>query len=96
MTDHQKPSAGEGREKGLPDVAAKWGITPKDKNDDQKPHNKSESEYSPEEREQRAKLRAKGINPDLKAEMDAATKGSKERSFWQKVAGTSSGGGWIK
>lgn len=92
MTDHKIQSAGEGRGKNLPDVAAKWGVTPKDR---PPPYSKPESDYSVEEQEKRAKLRAKGINPDLKAEMDAATKG-KEGGFWRKVAGTSGGGGWIK
>lgn len=86
-------TAGQGRSKNLPDVAAKWGVTPKDR---PPPYSKPESEYSPEEQEQRAKLRAKGVNPDLKAEIDAARKGNKEGGFWSKVAGTSSGGGWIK
>ncbi|EME46869.1 hypothetical protein DOTSEDRAFT_70732 [Dothistroma septosporum NZE10] len=47
----------------------KWGIAPQD---DPPPYSPPESSYSEHEQAERAKLRAKGINPDLKAEMDEA------------------------
>ncbi|KAK4626856.1 hypothetical protein CLAFUW4_04275 [Fulvia fulva] len=77
----------------------KWGVTPKD---DPPPYSPPESSYSEEEQAERERLRKKGINPDLKAEMDEVIYGKgedgkkKKSGFWTKVAGTSMGGGWIK
>jgi hypothetical protein len=46
---------------------------------------------------EQAKLRAKGINPVLKAEMDQEVyKKGEGKGFWTKLAGTGMGGGWIK
>jgi len=47
-------------------------------------------------KEEQVKLRKKGVNPILKAEMDEATKKGEGRGLWSKVAGTAIGGGWIK
>lgn len=91
-------------QKDLAEAGLKWGVTPKD---EPPPYVKPEHEYSPEEQAKREKLRKKGINPDLKAEMDAKVFGKgeapdgtrnskKEGGFWTKVAGTAMGGGWIK
>jgi len=47
--------------------------------------------------EEQEKLRAKGVNPALKAEMDDKVyKKGEGKGLWSKVAGTASGGGWIK
>jgi len=47
-------------------------------------------------REEQERLRAKGVNPILKAEMDDATKKGEGKGLWSKVVGTALGGGWIK
>lgn len=44
--------------------------------------------------EKQEKMRKKGINPVLKAEMDERMKG--EGGFWTRVGMTAMGGGWIK
>ncbi|KXS94129.1 hypothetical protein AC578_5317 [Pseudocercospora eumusae] len=89
-------------QKDLAEAGLKWGITPKN---EPPPDVKPEHEYSPGEQAKREKLRKKGINPDLKAEMDAKVFGKgeapdgsrnekKKGGFWTKVAGTAMGGGW--
>lgn len=89
--------------KDLPDPGLKWGKTPSNSPPSYTP---AESSYTPAEQAKREKLRAKGINPDLKAEMDSKVFGKgepvdgsekgKSKGFWNKVAGTAMGGGWIK
>lgn len=97
----------------LPDPALKWGMTPKhttgngttttDKNLDQtEAYGTAAVETPPDwdnyyDEATKAKLRAKGINPALKAEMEHGRKqGGREGRFWGKVAATSFGGGVIK
>ncbi|KAK3676726.1 hypothetical protein LTR78_003503 [Recurvomyces mirabilis] len=63
-----------------PDPALKWGVTP---GKYPPAYTKPEEEYSPEEQASRQKMREKGVNPDSKAQMDAATKGT----FWKKWTG---------
>ncbi|KAF2168450.1 hypothetical protein M409DRAFT_21200 [Zasmidium cellare ATCC 36951] len=97
-----QPSSSSSR-KDLPDPAAKWGITPSTSPPSYTP---PESSYTPAQQAEREKLRAKGINPDLKAEMDSkvfgkgepvdGSKKGKSKGFWNMVAGTAGGGGWIK
>lgn len=83
--------------KPLPDPALKWGKSPSKSINDPPDYTPSEDSYTPEEQSERAKLRAKGVNPDLKAEMDRKVYGKgKAGGFWSKVAGTATGGGWIK
>lgn len=80
-------------EKPLPDVALKWGITPSKPYDpNEKPGPDHPVHQIPLEKQE--KMRKKGVNPVLKAEMDQGTKG--EGGFWRKVSQTSFGGGWIK
>lgn len=84
-----------------PDPALKWGITPGTHSrlpTDPPEYTPAEDSYSPEEQAKRAKLRAKGVNPDLKAQMDAAVHGKEgeKKGFWAKVAGTGWGGGVIR
>ncbi|KAJ5463770.1 hypothetical protein N7475_008714 [Penicillium sp. IBT 31633x] len=76
----------------LPDPSYKWGITPsKPYERDRKPGPDHPVHKIPLEKQE--KMRRKGIDPVLRAEMDAVTK---EGGFWRKVAQTSMGGGWIK
>ncbi|KAL9114672.1 MAG: hypothetical protein Q9227_001350 [Pyrenula ochraceoflavens] len=60
----------------LPDVAAKWGYTPKDPQRPLEPHG-----YSEEEAE---KMRKKGVNPDLKWEMERERREG-NRSWWGRL-----------
>lgn len=91
-----------------PAPGLKWGVTPKaptaasnDQAKDSKP-GQTDGEQTPDwenfySEEEKAKLRAKGVNPALKAEMETRTRANgREGKFWQKVAGTAMGGGWIK
>ncbi|CAL5867102.1 uncharacterized protein PFLUO_LOCUS1314 [Penicillium psychrofluorescens] len=79
--------------KPLPDPGLSWGITPSEEHKTaEKPGPDHPVHKIPLEKQE--KMRKKGINPILKAEMDEGTKG--EGGFWQKVAGTAFGGGWIK
>lgn len=81
------------KSKPLPDPGYTWGITPKKPYDpDAKPGPDHPVHKIPLEKQE--KMRKKGVNPVLKAEMDEAGKG--EGGFWRKVAGTSMGGGWIR
>ncbi|KAJ5085035.1 hypothetical protein N7532_009806 [Penicillium argentinense] len=73
-------------------AAMKWGITPKPYDPNEKPGPDHPVHKIPLEKQE--KMRKKGINPVLRAEMDESTKG--EGGFWRKVAQTSMGGGWIK
>jgi len=99
--DTSSTSSKKKSEKPHPDPALKWGITP-GKNSrlpgDPPEYTPQEDCYSPEEQAKRAKLRAKGVNPDLKAQMDAAVYGKEgqKKGFWAKVAGTAWGGGVIR
>lgn len=76
----------------LPDPAMKWGISAKPYDPNEKPGPDHPVHKIPMEEQE--KMRKKGINPVLKAEMDESKKG--EGGFWGKVAQTSMGGGWIK
>ncbi|KAJ5781299.1 hypothetical protein N7457_006459 [Penicillium paradoxum] len=92
--DHGQSSSKDSnrRERPLPDPALKWGITPSKKYDpDKKPGPEHPVHKIPLEKQE--KMRRKGIDPVLRAEMDEAVKGG---GFWRKVAQTSMGGGWIK
>lgn len=89
--------------KDFPNVGLKWGKTPSNNPPSYTP---PEDSYTPEQQAEREKLRSKGINPDLKAEMDSKVFGKgepvdgslkgKSKGFWSKVVGTAMGGGWIK
>jgi hypothetical protein len=47
--------------------------------------------------EEQEKMRKKGINPVLKAEMDEGVyKKGEGKGLWTKVAGTALGGGWTR
>lgn len=94
--------------KPLADVGLKWGRTPKTTTStSMSPDNDSTSDIQNQKtnwediytEEEKQKMRAKGINPALKAEIDAKRnqdgKG-RERGFWGKVGQTAMGGGWIK
>lgn len=100
-------------ERPLPDPALKWGVTPRDNsnsnNDENMNKNKSPEKATAAaagetsdwenyyDEATKAKLRAKGVNPALKAEMEHGQRQHcREGSFWAKVAATSFGGGWIK
>lgn len=75
-----------------PDPGLKWGITPSKPYDpNEKPGPDHPVHKIPAEKQE--KMRQKGINPVLRAEMDEAQKGG---GFWAKVAQTSFGGGVIK
>lgn len=74
-------------------AAMKWGITPSKPYDpNEKPGPDHPVHKIPVEKQE--KMRKKGINPVLRAEMDESGKG--QGGFWRKVAQTSMGGGWIK
>ncbi|KAF9891158.1 hypothetical protein FE257_005094 [Aspergillus nanangensis] len=80
------------QQKPQPDPYGQWGITPsKEARHDEvgKDHPVHKIPLAKQE-----KMRAKGVNPVLKAEMDEATKG--KGGFWAKLGMTSLGGGWIK
>jgi hypothetical protein len=48
-------------------------------------------------KEEQEKLRAKGVNPVLKAEMhDKVYKKGEGQGLWNNIARTTLGGGWIK
>jgi hypothetical protein len=71
----------------------KWGVTPKGPRDkDAVPGPDHPVHKIPLEKQE--KMRKKGINPVLYAEMNQNNFG--EKGFWAKVRGTSMGGGWIK
>jgi hypothetical protein len=81
----------------LPEVSLKWGRSPKSGSSPEikaSGHGYSEAEVT--------KMRAKGINPDLKWEREHGRGGERKKKggFWGKVAGTwsgtCSGGGVIK
>jgi hypothetical protein len=80
-------------------AASKWGITP-NSNSATKPIDAQtgkpidwENFY---DEETKKNLRAKGINPALKAEMEWHKSQSEGKGFWGKVAQTAGGGGWIR
>lgn len=71
------------------EAAYRWGITPsasdKQESDPAKMPPDHPVHNIPQDKQE--KMRQKGINPVLKAEMDELTNGSgKERGFWSKVA----------
>ncbi|UKZ58736.1 uncharacterized protein TrAtP1_000061 [Trichoderma atroviride] len=71
----------------------KWGKTPKmDEQPSELPDDHPVHKISPKEQE---KMRQKGVNPVLKAEMDEAMgKGQPGGKFWKKY-GTTSMGPWM-
>lgn len=91
--DTASVSSDQSRQKSppLPDPAYKWGISAKPYDPNEKPGPDHPVHKIPLEEQE--KMRKKGINPVLKAEMDPPTK---EGGFWRKVAQTSMGGGWIR
>lgn len=92
-TSNTKKDASREQHAAAAAAAMKWGITPS------KPYDPNE-EPGPDHPvhkiplKKQEKMRKKGINPVLRAEMDECQKG--EGGFWGKVAQTSMGGGWIK
>ncbi|KAG9559618.1 hypothetical protein KCU71_g2505, partial [Aureobasidium melanogenum] len=80
-------------------AASKWGITP-NSSTTSNPLDPStgkpidwENFYDEETKQE---LRAKGVNPALKAEMDWHKNQSEGKGIWGKVAQTALGGGWIR
>lgn len=74
----------------------KWGITPKTNNDSKKndpPGPDHPVHLIPAEEQE--KMRKKGVNPVLYAEMNR-NKLEGKGTFWSKVSQTAMGGGWIK
>lgn len=79
-------------------AAVKWGVTPNTSTStpiDPKTNKPIDWENFYDE-ETKAELRAKGVNPALKAEMEWHKKESDGKGIWAKVAQTAMGGGWIK
>lgn len=79
-------------------AALKWGVTPNTSTPtpiDPKTNKPIDWENFYDE-ETKAELRAKGVNPALKAEMEWHKKQSEGKGIWGKVAQTAMGGGWIK
>jgi hypothetical protein len=81
-------------------AASKWGITPNSNSSATKPIDTQtgkpidwENFYDEETKRQ---LRAKGVNPALKAQMEWHKNQSERKGFWGKVAQTTMGGGWIR
>jgi hypothetical protein len=81
-------------------AASKWGITPNSKSSAANPIDPQtgkpidwENFYDEETKKE---LRAKGVNPALKAEMEWQKSQSEDKGFWGKVAQTTMGGGWIR
>jgi hypothetical protein len=78
------------------EAAYRWGRTPPShsaKDDSKLPDDHPVHAISLEDQD---KMRKKGIDPALKAEMDQLTKGQgKERSFWSKF-GLTSTGPWMR
>ena len=72
------------------DTAYRWGKTPSAESQGSDPSKMPPTHPVHEiPLEKQEKMRQKGINPVLKAEMDEATKGhGKERSFWSKYTAT--------
>ncbi|KAJ5152079.1 hypothetical protein N7492_010374 [Penicillium capsulatum] len=74
MFKKNKNSKSTTKEKPLPDPGYRWGITPSKPYDpDAKPGPDHPVHKIPAEKQE--KMRAKGVNPVLKAEMDEAAKG---------------------
>ncbi|KAF3406968.1 hypothetical protein DPV78_001780 [Talaromyces pinophilus] len=73
----------------------KWGVTPKIN------ANKKDEPPGPDHpvhlipAEEQEKIRSKGVNPVLYAEMNR-NKLEGKGTFWSKVSQTAMGGGWIK
>jgi hypothetical protein len=81
-------------------AASKWGITPNSNSSATKPIDPQtgkpidwENFYDEETKKE---LRAKGVNPALKAEMEWCKSQSEGKGFWGKVAQTAGGGGLIR
>jgi hypothetical protein len=82
-------------------AASKWGITPNsDPSTSKRPIDPQtgkpidwENFYDEQTKQE---LRAKGVNPALKAEMEWNKSQSEGKGFWGKVAQTTMGGGWIR
>lgn len=79
-------------------VAIRYGVTPEQpyerrpQDTQQLPLNHPVHKVPPEVQE---KMRKKGINPVLRAEMDAAAGKSEGKGFWVTWAGASGDGGWM-
>lgn len=92
-SDDKKDTSQEQHTRAATAAGMKWGKTPsKSYNSDDKPGPDHPVHKVPPEKQE--KWRKKGINPVLRAEMDALGKG--EGGFWRKVAQTSMGGGFIR
>jgi hypothetical protein len=82
-------------------AASKWGVTPNSNSSTTtKPIDPQTGEPVDWENfydeETKKELRAKGVNPALKAEMEWSKSQSEGKGFWGKVAQTMMGGGWIR
>ena len=76
-----------------PDPSFSWGVTPSAEATMTREVDKDHPVHKiPLEKQE--KMRKKGINPVLKAEMDEKMKGA--GGFWTRVGMTAMGGGWIK
>jgi hypothetical protein len=90
---HTRQSRSQEEQAAAAAAAMKWGITPSKPYDpNEKPGPDHPVHKIPLEKQE--KMKKKGINPVLRAEMDESRKG--QGGFWGKVAQTSMGGGWIK
>ncbi|KNG89892.1 hypothetical protein ANOM_001704 [Aspergillus nomiae NRRL 13137] len=78
--------------KPLADPSAKWGITPSEETMNNEVGKDHPVHKIPLEKQE--KMRAKGVDPVSKAEMDEALKG--QGGFWAKLGMTALGGGVIK
>lgn len=76
------------------DIAQRWGVTPSGPYESRTPADVPKDhpvhDIPPEKQE---KMRKKGINPVLRAEMDE--KCTKGKGFWAKVAGAPGDGAWM-
>ncbi|KAH0369029.1 hypothetical protein KCU65_g3550, partial [Aureobasidium melanogenum] len=95
---HQQPST-----QNLADAnaASKWGITPNSNNPTTSnpldPNTGKPIDWENfYDEETKKELRAKGVNPALKAEMEWHKTQSEGKGIWGKVAQTAMGGGWIR
>lgn len=79
-------------EKLRAEAARRWGKTPSSQPDDDAAKLLPDHPVHQIPLDKQQKMRERGINPVLKAEMDQMTKGQgKERKFWSKYGLTSMG-----
>jgi hypothetical protein len=82
-------------------AASKWGVTPNSNSSTPTKLTNPQTGKPVDwenfyDEETKRELRAKGVNPALKAEMEWNKSQSEGKGFWGKVAQTTMGGGWIR